>query len=101
MAAKQQADSGASSQLGEQGRGGIKVRLVAVGRVGPNRIINNFRGLFVVHMQSGFQAVGLLARIAIAAMAYRSGFSRPGVLMIENTAEGGFGIDLGMRSKGV
>src|ERR1700719_1432420 len=101
MATEQQADTSAPSQLREQSRGSVQIRLVAVGCVGPNRVINNFRGVFVVHMQSGFQAVGLLARIAIAAVAYRGRFSRPGMLMIENTAEGGFRIDLGMRSKGV
>ena len=98
---KQQPDAGAVAQLGQKRGGGVQIGNVGIGRVGPDRFIDNLCRLFSVHMESSFQAVGLLAGLAVAAMANRGRFGGPAVLVFENTPERGRGIDLRVGSEGL
>src|ERR1700681_1968579 len=99
MAAKQKANASALLQLRKQSRSGVQIGFVAIGRICPDRIVDDLSGLFGVHVERCFHTVDLLPRIAVAAMADGGRFCGSIVLVVENTAKGGCGIDLSMRGE--
>ena len=101
ICAEQQPDAGAVAQLRQQRSGGVQVGSVGIGRIGPDCFIDNLCRFFRVHVESGFQSVGLLAGLAVAAMANRGRFGGPAVLVFENAPERGRGIDLSVGSEGL
>src|SRR5208282_398846 len=101
MLAEQESDAGAFVQLREQRLGGIQVGSVRIGCVGPNRVIDNLRRFFRVHVESGFHEVGLLADITVAAMADRGRFGGSAMLVLENAAESSGGVNLSVGSEGL
>src|SRR5260370_37238318 len=98
---EQQPDAGAVAQLRQQRRGGVQVSSIGVGRLGPDRFIDNLCRFFRVHVESSFQSVGLLAGLAVAAMANRGRFGGPAMLVLENAPERGCGVDLSGGSEGL
>jgi hypothetical protein len=79
--------------------GGVQVGRVGIGGIGPDCFIDNLGRFFRVHVKSGFHAVGLLTDFAVAAMANRGRFGGSAVLVFENAAKRGGGVDLSVRSE--
>ena len=99
MAAEHKPDAGAFVQLRQQRRSGMQVGSIRIGCVGPNRVIDDLRRFFCVHVESGFHEVGLVADIAITVMTDRGRFVCPAMLVFEDALEGGCGVDLGVGSE--
>ena len=101
ICAEQEADAGAFAQLREQCVGGIQVSGAGIGCVGPDCFIDNLRRFFRIHVEGGFQTIGLLTHLAVAAMADRGRFGGSAVLVGENAAERGRRVDLNVGSERV
>ena len=101
IGAGQKADAGPFAQLGQQSSRSVQVSSIGVGRVGPHRFIDDLCGFLRVNVQRSFHEVGLLADLTVAGVANGSGFRSSAVLVLEDAAERGCGIDLSVRSEGL
>src|SRR5271170_5668764 len=64
-------NSAAFAQFAEQRAGCVGVGLAGIGGIGPDRVVNDLRCFFQIHVQSGFEYIDTLLQAVVTRLANR------------------------------